>query len=35
MQDVNNQKLDVLEYCAAQKIGMSDMVSFTISGKVD
>jgi DNA invertase Pin-like site-specific DNA recombinase len=35
MQDVNNQKLGVLEYCAAQKLGMPDMVSDTISGKVD
>ncbi len=35
MQDVNNQKLGVLEYCAAQKFGKPDMVSNTISGKVD
>ena len=35
MQDVNNQKLGVLEYCAAQKLGMPDMISDTISGKVD
>ena len=35
MQDVNNQKLGVLEYCATQKLGMPDMVSDTISGKVD
>ncbi len=34
MQDVNNQKLGVLEYCAAQKLGMPDMVSDTISGKM-
>ncbi len=27
MQDVNSQKLGVLEYCAAQKLGMPDMVS--------
>lgn len=35
MQDVNNQKLGVLEYCATQKLGMPDMVSDTVSGKVD
>ena len=35
MQDVNNQKLGVLEYCAAQKLGMPDMVADTVSGKVD
>ena len=35
MQDVNNQKLGVLEYLAAQKLDMADMVSDTIRGKVD
>ena len=35
MQDANNQKLGVLEYCAAQKLGMPDMAPDTISGKVD
>ncbi len=35
MQDVNNQKLGVLAYYAAQKLGMPDMVSDTISGKMD
>ncbi len=29
-----NQKLCVLEYCAAQKLGIPSMVSDTISGKV-
>ncbi len=35
MQDVNNQKLGVIEYCAEQKLGIPNMVSDTISGKVD
>jgi DNA invertase Pin-like site-specific DNA recombinase len=26
MQDVNSQKLGVLEYCAAQKLGVPEMV---------
>ena len=35
MPDVNSQKLGVLGYCAVQKLGMPDMISDTISGKVD
>jgi hypothetical protein len=37
MQDINNLKLGVLEYryCAAQKLDTYDMVSETVSGKVD
>jgi hypothetical protein len=35
MPDVNSQKLGVLGYCVAQKLGMPDMISDTISGKVD
>ena len=35
MPDVNRQKLGVLGYCAAQKLGMHDMISDIISGKVD
>jgi DNA invertase Pin-like site-specific DNA recombinase len=35
MQDVNSQKLGVLEYCAAQKLGVPEMVPDTVSGKVE
>lgn len=35
MQDVNSQKLGVLEYCAAQKLGIPEMVPDTASGKTD
>jgi DNA invertase Pin-like site-specific DNA recombinase len=33
-QDVNNQKLGVLEYCATQKLGVPELVPDTVSGKV-
>lgn len=33
-QDLNNQKLGVLEYCATQKLGMPELVEDTVSGKV-
>jgi DNA invertase Pin-like site-specific DNA recombinase len=35
VQDVNNQKLGVLEYCATRSLGMPVMVSDTASGKID
>lgn len=35
MQDLNNQKLGVLEYCAAHKLGVPELVSDTASGKTD
>lgn len=34
-QDVNNQKLGVLEYCATRNLGAPVLVSDTASGKVD
>jgi hypothetical protein len=34
-QDVNNQKLSVLEYCATQRLGVPELVPDTVSGKVD
>ena len=35
MQDLNTQKLGVLEYCAAQKLGVPELVEDTVSSKVD
>jgi len=35
IQDVNTQKLGVLEYCAAQKLGVPELVEDTVSGKTD
>lgn len=35
LQDVNNQKLGVLEYCAAHKLGIPELVPDTASGKID
>jgi DNA invertase Pin-like site-specific DNA recombinase len=35
MQDVNTQKLGVLEYCAARKLGVPEVVEDTVSSKVD
>lgn len=34
MQDVNNQKLGVLEYCATQKLGVPEMIPDTASSKI-
>ena len=35
MQDVNTQKLGVLEYCAARKLGVPELVEDTVSSKTD
>lgn len=35
MQDVNTQKLGVLEYCANRKLGVPEVVEDTVSSKVD
>ena len=35
IQDVNTQKLGVLEYCAAQKLGVPELAEDTVSGKAD
>lgn len=35
IQDINTQKLGVLEYCATQKLGVPELVEDTVSGKTD